>query len=217
MATIVANDILRVVDYMKCTAQPQQGLNIHYYKATAVAGLPTTFQAAVALATQRKNKYANCMNVGAEYDGCSCQRFMGPLPLEEPQFSTLGFPQTGTVTGDLLPPDKSGIISWKTGKAGRKYRGRSYIPFPGEASNNVNGLPETAYVTSLTALLGALMTPTLIDDGMGNTVQLAKVIYHGRVVSSPYDLVTTGIAKDLWAVQHRRGDYGRPNVGGPFG
>lgn len=216
MATILVNDIIRVVDYMKLPAASQAGLNIHYYKADTVVGAPTTLQVANGLATQRGPLYAACLSAQAQYDGCTAQRFMGPLPLEEPVPSNLGFPDGGVVAGDALPSNIAGIISWKTGKAGRKYRGRSYIPFPGEASNAVAGLPEAAYLTQLANLGNKLQTPALIDDGAGNTVQLKKVIVHGRAPGSAYDLVTTKIVRGLWAQQHRRGDYGRTNTGGPF-
>lgn len=42
--------------------------------------------------------------------------------------STEALSGVGARTGDMLPPQAAGVISWRTGLAGRKYRGRSYIP-----------------------------------------------------------------------------------------
>ncbi len=214
MTLLAVNDVLRIVVYTKFNPQPQYGLNIHYYKITAVVGAPDETTVAGPYYTFIQPYYCAVMSAQAQIDGVTVQRFMPPLPMLEPTPSA-GFANTGLIAGDPLPPDKAGIITWKTGKAGKKYRGRSYVPFPGEADNGVDGLPTAGYVTALTTLANKLMSLTAIGS-VGNTVSMTKCIVHGRVPGSPNDLVTYNQPRSKWADQHRRGDYGRPNFGGPF-
>src|ERR1051326_8051069 len=49
-------------------------------------------------------------------------------PVDGPQFeSTSSWPIVGTDSGDMLPLQTAGLISWYTARRGRSFRGRTYL------------------------------------------------------------------------------------------
>jgi hypothetical protein len=106
----------------------------------------------------------------------------------------------------------SACLTLLTGLAGRKFRGRLFLPFPGPADSTVtqNPVPTDAYVGKLTNFGVNVVSSFDIDDGAGNTAHLSPIIYHRSGGGS--SLVIGFRANKLWATQRRRGDYGRPNL-----
>jgi uncharacterized membrane protein len=118
----------------------------------------------------------------------------------------------GTVTPPDAPRQSSGIISWFTAFAGRKYRGRQYIPFPPTSVVQGDGTPGSGYVTVLTNIATALTGPINISVGARTgTIQLC--VYHRS--TKTYTLILGGVGVTKFATQRRRGSYGRPNIS-PF-
>lgn len=138
-----------------------------------------------------------------------------PKPPTRPNHTIVGA-GSGSVVGEILPRQVSGIISFQTDFAGPKFRGRLYIPFPSEASSEaVLGTPVASYVTALDTLAALLVAGFAVAPGGGNSCTMAHVIYHRDNEPPTYDLVREGFGREKWATQKRRGSYGQPNVA-PF-
>src|SRR5229473_366605 len=56
----------------------------------------------------------------------------------------------GTGGANALPRQASGLFSLQTAFAGRKFRGRNYIPFPSTTDDAATGIPGAPYLTKLT-------------------------------------------------------------------
>jgi len=203
--TLALNDVVRL--RVACYTANQQGVNVCHFQVTTVVGTgQTDAQVAGAFDTALAARYKAVLSVAARYRGVSIQRIL-PLPPTYPQIVTTS-DGVGTVAGDMMSTQTSGIVSAKTEFAGPKYRGRAYIPFPGEASNDANGLPIAGYVTDLEDIGDELYTPVVIGGG-GNTVTLTPCIYHRATATvTKIDGYT---ARAKWATQRRRGSFGQVN------
>jgi hypothetical protein len=74
-------------------------------------------------------------------------------------------------TGTVLPGDVSAAVSWRTGLAGRKYRGRFFdFGVPSDAAN-INDSMTGAYIAALTAIAQYLLNHLL-------SANLKLVIFH---------------------------------------
>jgi len=206
MATNLAlGDIIRV--RIACYTANQQGINVVHFRVSNVAGTAVTDAAvAAALNTVYAPRYKACLSEQARYRGVSVQRIK-PLPATFPQIVTSS-DGVGTVTGDMMSTQTSGIISSQTNFAGAKYRGRVYIPFPGEDDNDVLGVPENAYVTNIDDLGDELFTSTIIGTAPNETT-LVPGIYHRA--DQTFTDITNFVARQKWATQRRRGSYGKTN------
>lgn len=206
MATTLAlGDIIRV--RVACYTSNQQGINVAHFRVSNVTGTSQTdFQVANAFDTTLAPRYKAAINVSARYRGVSVQRIR-PLPPTFPQIITAS-DGVGTVAGDLLSTQVSGIASSQTNFAGAAFRGRVYIPFASEASNDAVGIPTAAYVLLIADIAEELFTPVTIAVG-ANGLTLVPVVYH-RAAGTATD-ITNYIARQKWATQRRRGSYGKTN------
>jgi len=76
-----------------------------------------------------------------------------------PEF--IGSPSTnipGDGTTDALPSQIAMVVSLKTDKRGRNYRGRVYIPGVEELQSDTNGLASAGYQTAVTAFMDGVRT-----------------------------------------------------------
>lgn len=212
---VVVADYARAVVYTRLAAAGQIGINVHFLQATAIAGVPTYENQCTPLAVALGALYIPLLNGRATYRGVTLQRWMAPLPLAEPVISALiGTPGTGG--GTPLPTDVCGAITWRTGVAGRRFRGRSYVPFPASTDMDADGSPTAGYITRLQALVAGIVPSFITTDGGLNGVTWTKQVMHVRVppgVSSP---VTSGLGRKYWNDQHRRGDHGALNPTDPW-
>lgn len=69
------------------------------------------------------------------------------------------------LSGDCLPRDTAGILSYKTSRYGRDGRGRVFIGPVSEEANDGNGTPTGGYVTAVQAVIAALQGMTAGDTG----------------------------------------------------
>lgn len=132
-----------------------------------------------------------------------------PLPLGSLS-STIANLAAGTGSASLLPRQVSGIITARTALAGKSYRGRLYIPFPGtgDLDGTILAKPIASYQTRLNAL-GAALLPGFTAGVGGNTNSFAPVIFSKKLSASTP--ITQFLGQLLWATQRRRGGFGRPN------
>lgn len=94
------------------------------------------------------------------------------LDPSNPLQDTVSLAAAGTyAAGGTLPADVSAAVSWRTGLAGRKYRGRFYdFSVPSDAAN-LNDTLTGAYLTALTSV-GSYLLNHLVTAG------LKAVIFH---------------------------------------
>lgn len=110
---------------------------------------------------------------------------------------------TGTRTGDAMPPQVAAIVTWTTGKIGRRFRGRSYLWPCSEADQNAGAI-SAGYKSSIGAYAEAAM-----EFGDGLTTSLYEMVVHSNAEGGPYDTKVTGyVARDYFGGQDRR-KYGR--------
>lgn len=206
MAQVLAlGDVLRV--RVACYTANQVGINTVHYRVSTVGGSSQTdAQVALYMDTLLETRYKTVLSAQAKYRGVSVQKIR-PLPVTVPQVST-AFDGVGSVAGDMLATQVSGIVTSQTALAGPANRGRAYIPFPGESDNGVSAAPVPAYVTGIDDIGSELFTPHPVGLAP-NQITITPVIYH-RATATFTDIVGW-VARSQWATQRRRGAYGKFN------
>ena len=108
----------------------------------------------------------------------------------------------------------AGLTSWYTDYAGPGRRGRTYFPFPANASDEGLGLPTDTYVTNMTNLAVSLLSFNTVS-GVGGTVTLQFVLLSTKSLATPgiHTASITGFQpRKRWATMRKRGSYGKSNV-----
>lgn len=189
----------------------QLGLNVFHYRVSAVAGTGSDADKLLVAVSQAIHvRIKDLMVVTAEFDGIRLQK-VRPAPPAADCFST-DDAGPGTVNGDAMPRQVSGLVSKRTAIAGRHGRGRYYVPFPSENDNDSSPIPTPGYVVRLALLATALATPLTIGAG-GNTATLVPIVYDRATgIGVPVVSMTTA---SRWATQRRRGSFGAVNPVGP--
>lgn len=206
MATLEDGWIVQVRFVMHTT--DQVGLNVRNYRVTNIVGISVTDQAAaIVLDTLFNPLYKAVLSAGASWRGVSVQKIW-PTPRLVAAIM-IGNAGPGSVAGDMLPSQVSGLISLRTAESGRNARGRNYVPFPSESSSDVNGLPTTAYQTNL-QLIADNMHET-ITVGMGADSADIVPVVSNTPPTLPKD-ITEALARKEWGTQRKRGSFGRKNV-----
>lgn len=199
-------DLLQV--RMVCVCGEQTALNIRHYVITAIAGVERT---RLQIVQDMDNAYAPLykalMSNEAQYRGMDIKRLAPGVPTVSD--ATAANNGAGTLVSDVLPRQVCGVIGLKTALAGRKYRGRVYVPFPSESVSSVLGTPTAGHVTALGNLSAQLTAAFNSTQGL-NTTTLAPVLLHKGSPPS-WDNLTTGIVRGRFGTQRRRGSYGQPN------
>jgi len=200
-----------------CVANEQASVNSFFYFVTAVGIANCTDQDfADDIDALIGPPYSAILTTANEYRGIYCrivQRF--PPAAEPAPVAAVTNANPGLVAGTTLPRQASGILSWQTALAGRKYRGRTYLPFPPSSFDALDGVPSGAALTAYAAIGNPLLAYTTnVASGCS-----FKMVLYGRPKPSavppiPYtvtDMVGV-ITPSKWATQRRRGSYGRPNT-----
>lgn len=196
----------------------QASVNTFFYKVGAASSPPATdLDVATQLDGLIHAQYKGMLSSLAQYRGCQVQ-ILAPVPPYLATYSPAevnGNAGAGTVTGDPMPPQTCGIISFQTGKPRQANRGRMYMPFPGQSSDSGGGSPGAVYLSELGVIAGYFDSGVAIVQA-GRTATLVRVIKHGKNKDGVYpipntDPVTGASIGGGWATQRRRGDYGRQN------
>lgn len=209
MAELFVNDIWRLRAF--CGLQNQTAINVLHFRVVASTGGGVTDQFAVTtLSLLLEDEYKALLCSAATFKGLNLQR-VSPTPATAP-VSEVGNSGPGLVTGDPLPKQVCGVITFKTAFAGRKFRGRIYSPFPSETDNDADSTPINTYVTRLATLGTQFISEIQLNDGT-NTSNIRFGVFHRATTT--IDNIVTRFANDRWGTQRRRGDYGRTNVNEP--
>jgi len=179
---------------------------LHYRAGTLITGGATNGEIVTALSTAFETVLKPCMNPATTFLGVDLKDLTAILdaPCRTRDDTGLG---SGTAS-DPLPMQTCGIITKYTLAGGPGFRGRAYIPFPGEADNDAANDPGVAYFGKLGAL-ATVMQAVQTVVGAGGTTPLQPVIYHRG--SGGADDITNCIARSYWATQRRRGQRAAQN------
>lgn len=206
---MAVGDIYRVAHF--CRHMDQLAVNVCHYRVSLQVGNGAPQQAQTHLWSQTIGPvYKPLLTTGSSYLGCTMQRIMPKPPTLQTQSSDGAGP--GTVAGDVLPNQVTGIISHFTAFAGRRYRGRIYVAFPGEADSEVDGSPSASYAARLGSLATSMRTLTTVSGP--DTTTLVQIVWHRDTQTG--DDVISPVGKRLWGTQRRRGLYGAVNPDDPF-
>lgn len=95
-------------------------------------------------------------------------------------------PIAGGDAGPAAPGNATQTISWRTGLAGRRFRGRNYVPGLGEGQISTSDLVSSTVVNALAAAAGELILGALTSGKL--------TIFHApQEVPTPYDNTTTDV------------------------
>lgn len=190
------------------TLASQLAITTMHYRISNLAGVFTEVELANGIRSPINAAYASLMSDQASLRGVGVQRVF-PLPPRATAFDGLAATAGGDAS-DALPKQICGVIAKRTQFAGRKFRGRMYIPFPAEAANDpTQGRPSAAYQAGLATLAG-LWDNVLSLVGGGGGCDATPVIWHAS--TSTHDDITSCVARTFWGTQRRRGDFGATNI-----
>lgn len=200
-----------------CTSAEQAAVNTFNFAVLAISAPAATDQdAADAFSTVIAPDYKAIMSTVDNFNGVQCQIIDRGFPtvLFVPANDTTDA-GPGILAGPNLPRQACGLISWRTTKAGRKYRGRTYLPFPNGNLDTGIGAPTGGAVTAFTALANNVLNFTAIP---GFSITLGLVLRHRGFpravppIPPTDDPIADYSVPAKWATQRRRGSYGRANV-----
>lgn len=190
----------------------QAGINVHGFQITSVtAPAPGLQDIAQGLFAKFAPFYAALMATNGQFTSVTARRIF-PVPYS-PTVSSLQVPTAGVVSGGSLDQQASGLVTKLSMFAGRKGRGRMYVPFPAALNNTTAGQPSTAYLSNLTLLGTALATPFTITVAGGSATLQWVMLKPPLPGSTVWGVVTVAdfIVRPAWATQRRRSDFGRLN------
>lgn len=208
--TIMAavGDIFEIIPVCWDDVAAQAGLNVLTYRVTNSVGTGSTNDAiAAAFDALFAPLYKPILSANVEYLGIRARR-IHPTPPDAPVQSTTGR-GPGAVVGDTMSRQTCGLLTKRTAKAGRKYRGRVYLPFPSEVENTSEGIPSVNYINLISALAVAMMQEVSPPPVGGNQSTLSQIVWHETTAT--WDYVTAMTVRTRWATQRRRSDFGGLN------
>lgn len=198
-------DIFRVVVF--CRVNDQNGLNVSYWKTTAITGVAKTIQGlADGLSTLLAVDLKALLCTEAEYLGLSMQRVVGGSTDPYTTSVSTGF---GTAGDELMSSQTAGVFKLTTGLMGRTHRGRKYIPFPCEDSNDAAGVPSAGYLGNAATYAAKYVDDQNIGAG-GDISSITAGLYHKA--SGIFDTFTNFTMRKNWGTQRRRSQINRPDA-----
>lgn len=205
------NDVIQSKYYHKKGSQI--ALVVRHWKITFIVGAePSIVNIRNSLLLSYGPLWAACGTSSASHVGVTAQKIW-PLPVAD--LSGRELVTVGGVAGDPLPNATSGMITLRTGEAGRAKRGRAYIPFLAEADNATGEGPTAGLQTALAALAAEWTASRTVTGGAGS-LTLVPVIY-SRTAHSTIPITNAAI-RDYWGNQRRRAAIWHPdNVLVPVG
>jgi hypothetical protein len=207
--------ILKIGDILEakifCSNGQQQGINVLHYRVKSFTGAAYSDAAfADKMSQSAAPLYKVYLPTACRYEGVRAQVIF-PLPVQAAQVSTnsAGF---GTVIADPLPSQASFLVKKNTALAGRRFRGRMYLPFWGESMSDATGRPtgpaNTAALDIATLLLTEQTWGVFPDQ-----VVLTPVLWSREF--SDYQAVTGVVLRAAWATQRRRSLINKGDTIGP--
>jgi hypothetical protein len=143
----------------------RQWVNVfHAYKASGPVLRIDLINLANAYKAAWDASYKGSMTTNIVLDQIQCRK-LDPL---DPQAydSTTGLPSGGTVASPCEAANVTLTISWRTGLAGRKYRGRNYIAGVAEAFVTALDAITPAFLSAVSSVADYLFNAPLVAGGL---------------------------------------------------
>jgi len=202
------NEVLAMKVVCYDTVAFQLGLNVLHYRVSSIAGAPAITDLAMVQALDAifAPAYKPWMHNNAQYRGIIGQVIK---PTEFVVQSSNANAGVGTGGANAAPDQVTGLVSCRTGLAGRANRGRFYPGFVPVAVLTAAGFLTAGGLIILQALAAAIPLTKAITAG-ANTTTITLCIYH-RATSTTTD-INSLIAVNAFATQRRRGSLSRTNT-----
>lgn len=203
------NDVLEL--RIACTQNGQWAINVVHFLVTAKVGGGATLADLVgAVNSSLIGKIEDCLCNAATYHGSALRRiFPGPPTIAEAAYSD----STGAAGADPQPDQVSSLVTWRTAFAGRKYRGRIYIPFPPKQVVSALGICTAGHIAKLAIVAATLLNGYTVTPAVGVSTTIKPVVYHRQ--DHTWDLMTNYTVRGAFATQRRRSQLGGGD-GEPF-
>lgn len=204
---LAVGDIVEVKAFT--SARDQLGLIVRHFRVLGINGAGQTLDLQAPIwETQLSTRLIPCLSANARFEGVTVRK-VAPLPASL-AFPSTALAQAGGAAGDVLPRVTAGLVKLTSGLAGRKNRGRMYVPFPSEAHNDATGSPSAGYQALLDTLATFYTSNRAVNSGGGDGYQYQGVVYSRRTRTA-VDLINWNV-RTHWGRQLRRSDTGRSNV-----
>jgi hypothetical protein len=135
-------------------------------------------------------------------------RVIDPTPTVE--WAAVANDGVGNLGGNILPLQTSGVVTLRSNTPGPSGRGRFYVGFPAVVDATALGTPGAGYQGVLAVLGDYYASPVTIDDGGGNSCELAPVLVN--LVTPTVRFIQTYTVRKEFGTQRRRGGFGAGNV-----
>jgi len=208
MPTAVVNGDYAEVRYC-CYTPSQISLNIVHYRLDILAGSWTDQVVADKIAATVGNAFKANMPNEARFRGVGVRLLVLPAPAE---VFNIGEDGPGTAAGDLTASQVAGIITKRSARAGRRYRGRLFMGFVSSLDINADGSPANSYLTGLNGVATAIGPVMTLTDG-ANLMEASQRIRSPLVPDTPpFEPVASLLPRTRFGPHRSRGQYGAPNI-----
>lgn len=198
------DDTLRITVF--CVAGEQVSNNVFYKRVTATTGESLELNELASLAANAYSfLWTPMMSVYSAFYGVKVELV---VPIAIPQWGFFALNVVGDANQPLLPRQSAGIVTWRTSLVGKRYRGRTYFPFPSTLHCESDGTPTPGYKVLLEDVIDVFAQNEVLT-GAGGSVTWRTSVY-SRINQGSYP-VQSGTARDKFATQRRRGSYGKAN------
>jgi len=170
----------------------------HWFSTAETAGGVGQLILANAIGTNLGPLLKPLLVTSASFQFTHVQRLTPPVLAESVSANGNG---PGTVAGDALPGQTAGLLTLRTPFAGRRNRGRMYIPAPGEADNDALNLPTAGYLGRLNNLGTGILTPIIAVAGGASTTIIIGCKSASSLLINAY---VTHVPRAGWGTQRRR-------------
>ena len=203
MPTIVQlNDVFRA-DFISDLGTQIAVNSLHYRVTSVSAPNPSDQDIANRLSEVIGPLYRAYMPVLANYRGVRLTKVNAPLV---PYVTSELQSGAGTIAGDPLPTQTALLISLKTPLSGRSFRGRVYLPFWPEGSNDILGEVDDAAILKANQWAAAALASVVV--GIPPNASTVQAGVFSRTLAQ-----WTGLSgqtfHDKWATQRRRSQINR--------
>jgi hypothetical protein len=189
----------------------QQGINVLHFQVNSVAAPGVTDQdMATSMDAALAAPYKAYLPTSCEYLGLRVQIIRPNL---KPAVIAIGNRGIGTEASDQLPSQATLLLSPRTAVAGRKGRGRCFLPFWGKAASTIAGGPTGAAVALAQTVSNILYGARVLNAGaFACNIIPVLVSRNAPLTQIP---VTSVLIRTAWATQRRRSKINKPDVFGP--
>jgi len=179
-------------------------VNVRWYIVGAVSGTgPTAKQVGEEVNGAMYPKYLDLFATTVIADFTSAQLCnSGGIAIDDAEVDATGLPDTGNSAGDEMPSFVAGVISLRTGLAGKSFRGRLFTWPAGESANDIDGQPTAGWQIAAGLFATQLRTILLAGAG-GNTATLVPAVY-SKVQLAAFPIQSTIVRPEWGTIRHRK-------------